>query len=86
MVQRQASLEDLETVEERMEQKQRDKLRRSWDGGISWGNLWEFMGYHGDTIWELQEMDTWDINHMTCGIEPSENGIWWWLTSDFIGI
>lgn len=42
----QASLEDLETVEERMEQKQRDKLRRSWDADLNEATeLWrDFMG------------------------------------------
>ena len=43
----QASLEDLETVEERMEQKQRDKLRRSWDADLNMEatELWrDFMG------------------------------------------
>jgi hypothetical protein len=43
----QARLEDLETVEERMEQKQRDKLRRSWDADLNMEatELWrDFMG------------------------------------------
>ena len=43
----QASLEDLETVEERMEQKQRDKLRRSWDADLN-----EATEQHGGISWE----------------------------------